>query len=200
MGRKAIDETGNHYGRLTVLKRAESYQNRNKKAQWLCRCNCGNLIIVYASNLRNGNTRSCGCLHKEKGKLNLEKYNNRLPKGEAAFRGLLRAMKNGAEKRNLKWALTDEEVKDLIQNPCYYCGKLPERHLKNKRIQNQCKGDFPSNGLDRIDNSKGYSIDNVVPCCFRCNAMKEKMSISKFRDHIIKIYKYFIEKSELEKE
>lgn len=62
MGR-TIDETGNIYGYLTVIKRAKN-DNRNR-AQWLCKCKCGNEITVQGVYLRNGHTKSCGCYQKE---------------------------------------------------------------------------------------------------------------------------------------
>lgn len=62
MGR-LIDETGNTYGYLTVIERAKE---NSKDVKWLCKCKCGNEVIVRGSSLRNGNTKSCGCLQKEK--------------------------------------------------------------------------------------------------------------------------------------
>ena len=56
---KAIDETGKRYGILTVIKRVEN--DKFGKAQWLCKCDCGNEIIVAGSSLRRGNTKTCGC-------------------------------------------------------------------------------------------------------------------------------------------
>jgi len=43
-----------------------------------------------------------------------------------------------------------EDIQHLINSICYYCGEA-------------------SQGLDRIDNSVGYTKDNVLPCCGRCN-------------------------------
>lgn len=55
--------------RLTVIKQVEDhiFPNGQRKAQWLCMCNCSgkNQVIVCGSHLRNGNTKSCGCLNKE---------------------------------------------------------------------------------------------------------------------------------------
>lgn len=59
-----IDETGNKYGKLMVLKRDFSKPNSTKKAYQLCQCDCGNTTIVHGSKLRNGETKSCGCLRK----------------------------------------------------------------------------------------------------------------------------------------
>lgn len=57
-----IDETGNVYGLLTVIERAEN--SKGGAVKWKCKCECGNEVIVFASNLRKGNTRSCDCLRK----------------------------------------------------------------------------------------------------------------------------------------
>jgi hypothetical protein len=54
--------------------------------------------------------------------------------------------------------LTIDLVKELIASGCSYCGD------KSVRI-----------GLDRIDNSKGHTSDNVVPCCMRCNLVRGSM-------------------------
>ena len=52
------------------------------------------------------------------------------------------------------------------------------------------------NGIDRIDSSKGYSVDNCVPCCAKCNYAKHDLSIDDFKNHIEKIYKHlFLESS-----
>lgn len=60
---KLINEVGNKYGKLTVLERA---QTKKKGVHWHCRCECGNEVDVLGTSLRNGNTKSCGCLQKEK--------------------------------------------------------------------------------------------------------------------------------------
>ena len=58
-----IDLTGQRFGRLTVLKKEKSDNNGN--VMWRCQCDCGNIVIVRGVSLRSGNTRSCGCLHKD---------------------------------------------------------------------------------------------------------------------------------------
>lgn len=61
------DITGQRFGRLTVIRRDGS--SPGSIARWLCRCDCGNESMVASTNLghRSGNTRSCGCLRREKG-------------------------------------------------------------------------------------------------------------------------------------
>lgn len=67
MGRP-LDLSGQKYGRLTVIKRADDYirSNGHHAARWLCKCNCGNYITVLGGNLRRASgTKSCGCLQRE---------------------------------------------------------------------------------------------------------------------------------------
>ena len=67
--RCCVDKTdnlvGQTFGRLTVIERVEN--NKNGQAMWkcVCNCDCGNEVIVSGKNLKNGNTKSCGCLKKE---------------------------------------------------------------------------------------------------------------------------------------
>lgn len=63
-----IDLTGQRFGRLTVIERAESKitPNGSRKAMWKCRCDCGNIVTVKGASLKTGNTKSCGCLNLEK--------------------------------------------------------------------------------------------------------------------------------------
>lgn len=61
---KLKDLTGYRVGRLTVIERKGS--DKNKKALWLCRCECGNEKIISSNRLLNKKpTLSCGCLAKE---------------------------------------------------------------------------------------------------------------------------------------
>lgn len=57
---------GQRFGKLIVIKRAEN--NRFNHVCYLCQCDCGGQTIVDATNLRNGNTNSCGCI-KSKGEM-----------------------------------------------------------------------------------------------------------------------------------
>ena len=58
-----IDLVGEKYGRLTVVA---FDRVQNKKSYWKCVCDCGLTVIATGNNLRSGNTKSCGCLHREK--------------------------------------------------------------------------------------------------------------------------------------
>lgn len=58
---KRLDLTGQRYGRLVALRPAEKI---GRYTAWLCRCDCGNEIVVATRKLRNGHTKSCGCMGK----------------------------------------------------------------------------------------------------------------------------------------
>lgn len=64
---KLIDLTGQSFGRLLVLNRAEDHvcPSGYKNVQWLCKCECGKEAVVSGKALRKGTTQSCGCLASE---------------------------------------------------------------------------------------------------------------------------------------
>lgn len=68
----AINEIGNKYGRLTVIKRAGKAKNRSIK--YLCHCSCGNKKIIRIDSLRRGITKSCGCINIKHNKSMTREY------------------------------------------------------------------------------------------------------------------------------
>ena len=58
-----IDISGEVFGKLTTIGPIE-YDNYGH-IKWLCKCDCGNKTIVSAGSLKNGNTKSCGCIRKK---------------------------------------------------------------------------------------------------------------------------------------
>lgn len=62
-GKIVEEEPGNRYGKLTVIKYFQG--ETDKIGPWLCRCDCGNEVVVSGTCLRKGNVKSCGCLYSE---------------------------------------------------------------------------------------------------------------------------------------
>jgi hypothetical protein len=62
MNKNIINITGEKYGRLTVLNYIGT---KNGTAVWRCRCDCGNEVNAKSNALKNGKTKSCGCMHRE---------------------------------------------------------------------------------------------------------------------------------------
>jgi hypothetical protein len=94
---KLIDRTGQIFGRLRVLARAGTDQN--KKAVWRCVCKCGKEVCVPSGSLVTGNTTSCGCYLKERitkhGGYNKSSYNT--------WRGMMRRCYNKSDKDYYKY-------------------------------------------------------------------------------------------------
>ena len=167
-----------------MLERAAN--DKHGGARWLCACSCGRYTLTQGTNLRSGSTKSCGCLQSERSSENARNIHS-LPEGVAAFRALFRRIQCDAKKRNHKWQLTEEQVHYLTRQPCYYCGIEPSQVCKHQSNN----GNYTYNGIDRIDNKKGYIDNNVVPCCDTCNYAKRFMTQEEFRLWIAKVYEHF---------
>jgi hypothetical protein len=90
-----------------------------------------------------------------------------------------------AKRRNIIFNLKQKEFLQIINKSCFYCGK----EASNKEITSS--GHVLSyNGIDRIDNTRGYELDNIVPCCKFCNKMKNDLSYDMFINQIKSIYEY----------
>ena len=59
------DLTNQNFGKLVALYPC-GYLTKEKRLAWCCKCDCGQYLAVTGKNLLNGNTQSCGCLHREK--------------------------------------------------------------------------------------------------------------------------------------
>lgn len=59
---RIVDITGQRFGKLIVLEKTKKPENvTNRCAYWLCKCDCGEITVKSGSDLRRGNTTSCGC-------------------------------------------------------------------------------------------------------------------------------------------
>lgn len=173
-----INLIGQKFGRLMVIKRVGS-DLKNRNPMWLCKCACGKEKIIRGDNLKNGKTKSCGCLNKESPNNKM-----RLNPGLANMRNSIINYKRHAKQRGLRWNLTEKQFAEITQQDCYYCGAKPNNLSKHK----ESFGEYIYNGLDRIDNNKGYVIDNIVPCCKDCNRSKYKRTLQEYKDWIKSSY------------
>lgn len=166
-----IDITGRRFGKLVALERVP---NQGVKVRWLCQCDCGNKTELNSWDLRK-KVKSCGCLL-------------RLKKEESSFNILLYIYKRGAKKRGYAWELSKEKFREIVKRNCFYCGASPRPCYRSTPGLNGY-GSF--NGIDRIDNNKGYFEKNTVPCCGTCNKAKYRKTTSEFRMWVKRIYHYW---------
>ena len=165
---------GRRFGKLTVIGKAKSAHGN---VFWLVQCDCGSpLKTVRASNLRDGGTASCGCSYKK-------------PFGQSSRNETLRHYKQCAMRRGFTWGLTDNEFSTLTQYNCHYCDCAPS-NCKRSRCG---RGDYIYNGIDRVDSTKDYTPDNVVPCCTDCNRAKGTKTREEFLVWLQKIVYHQVE-------
>lgn len=171
-----IDLTGQKFARLTVIKRDMA----SKGVKWICRCDCGNITSTTTCHLKDGHTRSCGCYSAE------QTISRNMARGDidnSKYNALYSHYIKNAKRRNIPFDLTLDEVKHIIHQPCHYCGVI-ESDTFSRRVK---KYQIKHNGMDRIDNAKGYEIDNIVPCCKVCNFAKHTMAQNEFYDWIKRV-------------
>jgi hypothetical protein len=180
MGRPRLDLIGKVFGRLTVVEFGGI--NKRKNCDWVCKCSCGNTIKTRGNRLVNGSTKSCGCLRLEV--VRHGEHHKLAQKEGTAFRAVLYQYKANAKARGLVWELSDEQFKILTSAKCYYTGNPPSRIQRSK---SGSKDMYVYNGVDRLDNTEGYTIKNCVPCCFEVNSMKRDFSKEKFIALCIKV-------------
>ncbi len=168
-GRPYIDLTGFKFGKWTVLNRAD-IQNRNP--YWLCRCDCGQTKPVRGDILRDGLSTCCiSCSHKAK------------IKDGTGIRNMYIHYRGGAVRRQLDFSLTFEQFEILVCQDCSYCGQEPSLRSQGKVL-------WICNGIDRVDNAVGYTLDNCVTCCSICNQAKGTLTYEEFIKWVDQLTKY----------
>lgn len=154
------------------------YSPKQKEYKFECKCICGNKRVIRQwTLLKSENNKSCGCKFKEL------KQRFILADDKAAFNKIFRGYKISADSRNLDFNLSFDEFKKIVKSNCFYCNVEPKQVSKSK------SSSITYNGIDRVDNEKGYTSSNVVACCGFCNVAKNNLSIEEFKMKIEKIYK-----------
>lgn len=167
------DITGQRFGKILVIKSLGMDKKRN--AKWECQCDCGKRFAIFGSALTNAGVKSCGCVPRGPS----------LPYGESYFNRVYYRYVKSAKNRNLPFELSKETFREMISRNCYYCNKSPEyREYKNYNKN----GGIIFNGIDRVDNNKGYIKDNVVACCEQCNRIKLNYTLDEFLTKTKDIY------------
>lgn len=191
MGRKKSVNIGETINGLEILDSKTVNENGTKRG-WskVCCQICGNKKWMRNHLIKRDRTKSCGCL-KDKPHLWEQRGPKsmpwQLPQGESAFNNLYQEYINSSRRRNYDFNLTKEEFRKLTKQNCYYCGREPDRIKKG---QGKTSGDYVFNGIDRINNTKGYIKTNTVPCCFDCNNAKRTLSVDEFLDLVKRIHNH----------
>ena len=152
------DITGQQFGRLTAVQCLPKGYGNTTRAMWECICTCGNKIITSGSDLRIGQSTSCGCLRSEK---------TSKAKRKDPYRWIYNGLFHRCKMLNRECLLSFEDFLPYTNiTKCHYCNsniKWPEH---------RCNGESGAYYLDRKDNNLGYTQDNCVVCCALCNWVK----------------------------
>ena len=184
MAAKAKDLTGQTFGELIALRPLDEH-NHNCTIMWECECKaCGAIIKRASTKLRNSEVKSCGCLE--------HKRSVRTPKGLSGLNALLSSYKSAARSRGLDWELTKEQFKELTIQDCTYCGIEPKQIKVGSIGAAKEHGKYIYNGVDRVDNTEGYTLANCVPCCEICNKAKRNLTQEEFTEWVIRLIGNFI--------
>lgn len=119
----------------------------------------------------------------------LSEPKNKLPKGLASLRKIIGKYKESATKKGHIFELDEFQMIHLTQMRCHYCGAIPSRVAYNnsKTRRKWTNGGWYYNGIDRVDNNGGYTLDNVVTCCWKCNNSKGNKDVDEWLEHILTI-------------
>jgi len=90
------------------------------------------------------------------------------------------AYRRSARRRSFAFTITKTQFENISRRPCKYCGNF----------NGTDPDENPYNGIDRVDNTKGYIKGNCVPCCWICNSLKGHGDEIEFLEHIKAIYEY----------
>lgn len=172
-GPAPVDYTGSKFNKFTVVGLYGRVSTG--RSWWVCRCECGNEKICRLDALKASVSKDCGCGEFSRRQSAAVEINRKMGRTGGLHKDIS-VYKANARNRAVEWALTDQEATDLMLGSCHYCGIEPCGGVTTKMLN---KVPF-RNGIDRVDSTKGYSLDNVVSCCAACNLGKGKMPAEDF--------------------
>lgn len=177
--RNTILEPDLIFGKWKTISFHSMKEIGGKIGKWKCEClGCNTEHLVRTTDLTGGTSKQCKkCAQFENTRKRV------LPLKGACKTKILLQIRRQASSRNLEMLLTDSEILEITSKNCFYCKKEPFNKAKSSN------GDFILfNGIDRVNNLKGYTNENTVPCCKYCNISKLDLSLNDWMQNISNIY------------
>lgn len=167
-----LDYKDKTFGHVTVIKRCG--RDKFGHHQWVCKCDCGNNITLPGYRLKIGDTKTCGNCgrSRKKGKdhKNFKGY-------EEISSTHWNSIRKGARDRDIELSITIKQAWKLYIQQDKKCA-LSGLEISFQKERNSIKKTTAS--LDRIDNTKGYTINNVQWVHKRINWMKNTLTQDEF--------------------
>jgi hypothetical protein len=154
-----VNLIGKHINNWMVINISDI--RKYDKFSYLCQCKCGNKNILTSTELTHDILKQCK-------KCSYDITSSKLRKNRP-FEGCYKKLIWNANSRNISVSLTyDEYIEFTKIKLCHYCN----RDIVWIEYRKWIHGWVGGHNLDRKDNALGYSTDNCVVCCPRCNRIK----------------------------
>ena len=113
-------------------------------------------------------------------------------KDHVGERYVYKRIKWDANRAGRSFNISLEWLVDQVHRPCHYCNRVDINSVTvpSKRPGEVLLANFRYNGLDRVDNTLGYEVSNLVPCCVVCNRAKNSMPYDDFVKYIGHLVNY----------
>lgn len=174
---RRIELQGDTIGRLYVVSLDKVVYStspsgtKQAKVYWVCKCSCGNLCVKPTTYLRSSETPSCGCwdaeLKSNRAKITSTKHGKSYTVEYALYSGC----KARAKKDNLSFDLDLTDI--LIPATCPVLGIPISR---GNKFHTQA-----SPSIDRFDNTKGYTKENIRIISRRANCLKNDATVEEMK-------------------
>lgn len=183
MNKYYIGYTFEHGGIIVDGPKRFRFENKKGYNKWKVKCpNCKTEAWKFSNTLM-GLKHPCKKCYD-----NSMKVFNETPAIKKAFISL----KANAKSRSIGVDITEQEFFLMAASPCVYCGAEPVEKTPPKEWQ---KSVF-LNGIDRRDNTLGYTLENSVACCEQCNWAKKDLTLVEWNNWIEMLIKNRTTKNE----
>ena len=152
---RANDLSGLRFGRLVAVERDGTYTapNGRKTARWLCKCDCGQTISCISTSLRNGHTKSCGCLMRERSAAAATKHGGEGTRLYDVWINMKQRCENTNNPRYHDYGGRGITVCSEWHDYAEFAEWAAATGYDERAARGKCT-------LDRINNDKGYAPDN----------------------------------------
>ena len=174
---------GDKYGKLTLIDKVQRFKSDGSKngKGWMVQCECGKISgPKVPADIYNGKVKSCGECQR--------KYywdNSRNIGDKNTSKNTYRNYRSRARSRNINFNLSYTDFMNIILLPCVYCNNTETSYFNP---QNSWEETFRYTGIDRINSSLGYELNNVQPCCKWCNMAKSDRTEKEFLQWVRNVY------------